>query len=159
MTGISGVVRVLAGVVLAGALVACGGGDDSSADEKPSALSVTPTPAPSSSAPPVYVENDSCRTGMAPLIDIILANDTDSLDYGTFDNRVDQLTKKIDAAVAPCSPEVNNPIRKAMYKFSLARVQWGIGRCDDECIRKVTVNIRAGISLARKVNFQLESTV
>jgi hypothetical protein len=147
-------------VVCVSALVGCGGGSDDKAGDEPSSseTSSSPMAAPSSTAPPTYVENESCRTGMKSLIDIILANDTASLDYGTFDNRVDQLVKKVDAAVAPCSPAVNNPIRKAMYKFTLARVQWGIGKCDDACISKVTVNIRAGISLARKVSLQLEAT-
>lgn len=142
-------------------LTACGdkGGGTAADDKSPSdfpskLLGVSPSP----TAPPTFLENESCRTGMGPIIDLFLANKANSLDYGTFDNRVEQLTKKVDAAVAPCSKKVNNPIRRAMYDFTLARVQWGIGRCDKTCIGKVTDNIREGITLAQTAQTQLGAT-
>lgn len=147
----------LSGVLLAG----CGGGgDEKTAGPAPTATSTSP----SSSAPaippppPAYVENQTCRTNMAPVVDIMLASYSDDpLEYNVFDNRVDQLTKQIDGAVAACSPAVNNPARKAMYKFTLARLQWkvcSVGDCKDS-----TKNILSGLSLARKVEFALEATI
>lgn len=97
---------------------------------------------------------------MRQLVDIMLANSVSSLAYTTFDNSVDQLTKRIDAAVAPCSPKVNGPARKVMYRFTLARVQWDTcGQHDDDCLGKVGDNIRAGLKLARKIDYQLDLTV
>jgi hypothetical protein len=148
----------MAAVLLALGLLAGCGGEEGGEPAAARSSATSAAAAPSSSAAPVYVETESCRAKMGPLVDIMLANAVDSLDYSSFDNRVDQLAKKIDAAVAPCSPEINGPARKVMYRFTLARAQWGIGKCDNACIEKVGDNIRAGLKLARKVDYQLDLT-
>jgi hypothetical protein len=50
-------------VVCVSALVGCGGGSDDKAGDEPSSseTSSSPMAAPSSTAPPTYVENESCR--------------------------------------------------------------------------------------------------
>lgn len=146
-------------LAVAVALAGCGDSDNDGKAESPAASTPTPSLSTPSSAPAAYVENETCRTKMRPLVDIMLANNQDTLDYSTFDNRVDQLTRAIDAAVAPCSPKVNGPARKTMYRFTLARVQWSTcGRNDDACIEKVTDNIRDGLKTARNVDYQIDLT-
>lgn len=136
-------------VVLAG----CGGEGDESAQASSESAAQTPPPAP---AP--YVESETCRAKMAPLVDTMLANDTKNLAYAAFHARFEELDRKTDGALLACSNAVANPTTRVIYEYSLANLAWGF--CDQEkCATElIAKHIRAGNDLARKVSFALEAT-
>ncbi len=101
-------------------LAACG--EDSAAEPQPESSSPDSTPTPSLE----YVESETCRSAMLPLVEIGLANDVDSLGYESFSNRVDQLSRRIDRAVASCSAAVNDPFREAIYEYTAAEITWSL---------------------------------
>lgn len=151
--------KVVALLGVTALLTSCGGGEDN-ADNS---ASVSPTTSSSSSpaaesspiAAPTYVESDTCRNSMAPLVDVMLANDEDTLEFNVFDNRVKLLQKKIDAGLAPCSSEVSDPAREVMYNFVAADVRWSVCSKKD-CIADVTKFIKDGLAKAQVVQYQVE---
>lgn len=140
---------------LAAILTACGDEGDADArdDSTPSAASpASETPAP----PPAPVENETCIQKMTPLVDVMLANETNNLGFLQFEDRVNLLTRKIDDALAPCSNKVNSPARRVMYLFTLARLQWDL--CDeDSCMGEVTKNLTKGVEAAYRAQAALEA--
>jgi hypothetical protein len=145
-------------VVVVVALLFGGCGDDSeepAADASPSASQSSPTESPSESASPV--ETESCRTGMQPLVDIMLANKEPSLEFNVFENRHEQLKAGIDAGLAPCSSAVNDPAREVMYQFALAYARWLT--CEKgPCVDVITEALRTGVDKAGEVQDALDAT-
>jgi hypothetical protein len=95
---------------------------------------------------------------MAPLVDIMLANDTNKLVYAAFDARYRELDKKMDEALLACSHAVSLPATKVVWEYSLADLAWGFceqEKCDQALIAR---HVRAGNLLAYKVKNQIEST-
>lgn len=122
-----------------------------STDPSPPATTAPPPP-------PEYVESDTCRSGMTPLVDVMLANDTDSLAYETFHARFQELDRKMDRALLACSNEVAKPATKVVYEYSLANLAWGFcgeEKCATELIRK---HLRSGNGLAHVVKAKVEAT-
>lgn len=150
------IASVAAAFLILTLLTGCGGGDDGKADEPVPSVSAAPT-TPTSSAPPAYVENETCRTGMAPLVEIMLANGEGGLEFNVFDNRLTQLQNQIDAAVAPCTSAVNNPAREVMYQFAAADARWRTC-AKGPCVDQVTQFVTEGWRKAHRVQEALEAT-
>lgn len=152
-----------AAAVLLGALLfaGCGGGDEESSAAEPtdrSSSELVAQTSPPAPLPPVYVESETCRAKMAPLVDTMLANDTKNLAYATFHARFEELDRKTDGALLACSNAVAKPTTRVIYEYSLANLAWGF--CDQEkCATElIAKHIRVGNDLARKVSFALEAT-
>lgn len=95
---------------------------------------------------------------MTPLIDIMFANQENSLGYDTFHDRYTELHNKLDKALLACSNEVNRPARMVMVKFGLADFGWSYctGRkCATDVIAR---NIRAGLRAAATLRSQVNLT-
>lgn len=147
MLYVVGVRLLLAQIAVAAiALTACSNADSTEATDAPPTPAATTSSAP---AEPTYSESETCRERMTPVFDVIEANRTSGLEFQNFDNRVDELTRTVDRAVSACSDDVENPLRRAMYKFTLASVQWDL--CNsNSCMDPVIKNIREGLSFSTK---------
>lgn len=150
--------RVIAPAALALALLAGCGGDDTSgsAEAEVGTPSVTPTSAPAPSSPPAYAESDTCRAKMAPLVDIMLANETNDLDYPTFHDRFEELDRQMEKALLACSNDVSRPATRVVYEFSLANLAWGLCTGRDCATALIKKHLVKGTTLAYKVKAQVE---
>lgn len=155
MLYVVGVRLLLAQIAVAAiALTACGNADSTEATDAPPTPAATTSSAP---AEPTYSESETCRERMAPVFDLIDANRTSGLEYRNFDNRVDELSRTVDRAANACSDAVENPLQRAMYKFSVASLQWNL--CNsNSCMDPVIKNIRSGLSFAAKSQEAAEKT-
>jgi hypothetical protein len=95
---------------------------------------------------------------MAPLIDIMLANDVDNLTYSTFHDRFEELDSKMKNALLACSDDVSRPATRVVYEYAVANAAWGFctgDKCATALIKKALVK---GTTLAYKVRAQVEET-
>lgn len=98
------------------ALGACGGTGDEPQQAAPDAAS--PSEAPE------FAESQTCRDEMAPLVDVMLANDTNGLTFSTFNDRLDRLDRSLDDALTACSSAPARPARLVMYQYALGNAYW-----------------------------------
>lgn len=143
-------------------LAGCSGDGGQGGDQpKAPVSSVLVVPTPSAALPssePVYAESATCRSKMAPLIDIMLANAVNNLDYPTFHDRFEELQRKMKGALLACSDDVSRPATRVVYEYSLANLAWGYctdKHCASALIRKHLVE---GTTLAYKVKDQVEES-
>lgn len=146
---------ISAALLVALTTAACG---DSGTDST-EAGAASPAPAASSSSKaPDYVESETCRTGMRPLLDVMIANDG-NISYNEFANRFDQMENGIDAAVASCSDAVTDPARDAMYQFAMANASWRVCKNSKSgCAQKIKDALTEGVSLANDADAALGAT-
>lgn len=61
---------------------------------------------------------------MRPLVDVMLANDTNGLTFSRFDDRYDWLDKDLDDALTACTDAVALPSRRKMCQYALGNTYW-----------------------------------
>ncbi|VXC11405.1 hypothetical protein [Nocardioides sp. AX2bis] len=103
------------------AMGACGGSTDEAQQES--------TDPAGSLASPEFAESQTCRDEMSPLVDVMLANDTNGLAFSTFSDRFDRLQQGIDDALTACSSAPARPARLVLYRYSLGNAYWTM--CDN----------------------------
>jgi hypothetical protein len=148
----------LGALALASGPAGCGG------DEQPAeSVADAPSAEPSATPPePVYVETETCREEMRPLIEVMLANDTDNLGFGTFSDRFQRVQDEVDDALTACSSKVAKHTRMAVYEYATANAFWTpcdngtvVGKCDYDAI---TESVIAGNQAAAKAEEALAVT-
>ena len=134
-------------------LASCTGQDDPpQADDRPTS---------DASSTASYVENETCRRDMKALVDIGLANVDDSLGYYEFSNRVEQLRKRAERAVAACGDTTNLHLRKAIYRYGQAELWWSL--CDSSSsprchMGEIKRGVLAGNRAIKRTQRALEAT-
>lgn len=116
---------------------------------------------PESTYVPEYIENQTCRDDMQPILDLMLANQRDDLYLDDFADRQKRLTREFKDDDAACSNAVASPARGAMYDFALANVGYTLCKNNATCsfgprqLGPIQKNIRKGIRKATRAQENL----
>lgn len=136
-------------------------GCSTSEESSPAEGAVAPQSTDSTEAMPAevsYVETETCRTEMRPMVDAMLANSTKDLSFGDFEARYLVLDEGVDAAALTCSNELSLPLSEVMYEYANAYLWWDECTAGDCAERRIQRHLRAGNDAAREVEAALTAT-
>lgn len=111
----------------------------------------------SSAGPASYVETETCRTEMRPMVDAMIANDTEGLSYDDFSARWRLIKDGADAAAVTCSTAVTEPLSEVTYEYATAALWWGDCEGEDCDTARIQRSLLAGNEAAGRVHEALEA--